>query len=72
MTSSDRAVMQTALLRALDASAQAQQPHARPEDVYHALGVMAKEESIPEIRLSIRRMADALHLWNTRRAGPLF
>lgn len=72
LTSSDRAVMQTALLRALDASAQAQQPHARPEDVYHALLVMAKEESIPEIRLSIRRMADALHLWTQGVRGHFF
>ncbi|CDI04782.1 hypothetical protein BN873_p70020 [Candidatus Competibacter denitrificans Run_A_D11] len=72
LTSSDRAVMQTALLRALEASAQAEQPHARPENVYRALLGMANEESIPEIRLSIRRMADALHLWTQGLRGHFF
>ena len=72
LTRSDRAALQEGLIRALEASEQAGQPHARPIDVYRALKQMAEEESIPEIRLSIRRMADALQLWTAGPRGHFF
>lgn len=72
LTSSDRAAMQEGLIRALEASARAGQPHARPEDVSQALRAMAEEETLPEIRLSIRRMADALALWTQGVRGHFF
>lgn len=72
LTVSDRAVIQDALIRALEYSAQAGHPHARPEDVAQVLQVMAKEESIPEIRVVIRRMADAMGLWTQGSRGHFF
>ncbi|MCB1720049.1 MAG: hypothetical protein KDK05_33430, partial [Candidatus Competibacteraceae bacterium] len=63
LTSSDRAAMQDALIAALSAAEAAGNPHARPEDVYRALLAMSEKEIIPEIRLSLRRMADSLKLW---------
>ncbi|MCB1776123.1 MAG: conjugative transfer ATPase [Candidatus Competibacteraceae bacterium] len=72
LTVSDRAVIQDALIRALEHSAQAGHPHARPEDVAQVLQIMAKEESIPEIRVVVRRMADAMGLWTKGTRGHFF
>ncbi|HRW66652.1 MAG TPA: conjugative transfer ATPase [Candidatus Competibacter sp.] len=72
LTRSDRAALQTGLLRALENSRAADRPHARPTDVYRALKAMAEEEPIPEIRLSIRRMADALQMWTAGPRGHFF
>lgn len=72
LTTSERAAMQTALIHALEESESTGQPHARPEDVMRALHGMAKQESIPEIRLAIRRMADALSLWTQGLRGHFF
>ena len=72
LTVSDRAAIQKALIRALEASEAAHQPHARPQDVYHALMALAHEETLPEIRLSLRRMADALELWTQGPRGHFF
>ncbi len=72
LTSSDRAALQAGLIRGLEDSARAGAPHARPEDVRRALRAMAEEETIPEIRLSIRRMADALTLWTQGLRGHFF
>jgi conjugative transfer ATPase len=72
LTHADRAVMQSALIQALEASEAAGQPHARPEDVHRVLRAMAKTESIPEIRLRIRNMADALSLWTQGLRGYFF
>ena len=72
LTPSDRAALQAGLIRGLDASARAGAPHARPEDVRAALRAMAEEEPIPEIRLAIRRLADALALWTQGLRGHFF
>jgi conjugative transfer ATPase len=72
LTVSDRAAIQKALIRALEASEAAGQPHARPQEVFQALRLMADAEPIPEIRLSIRRMADALELWTQGPRGHFF
>ena len=72
LTVSDRAALQKALLRALEASEAAGQPHARPQEVGQALLALAREETLPEIRLSLRRMADALELWTQGPRGHFF
>lgn len=72
LTTSDRATIQSALLRALEASEAAGQPHARPQDVREALLALAEAETIPEIRLSIRHMADAMVLWTQGLRGHFF
>ncbi|MBK8185643.1 MAG: conjugative transfer ATPase [Candidatus Competibacteraceae bacterium] len=72
LTVSDRAAIQKALINALEASELAGQPHARPWDVYQALRQMANDEQIPEIRLSMRRMADAIELWTQGPRGHFF
>ena len=72
LTTSERAAMQAALIQALEDSERAGQPHARPEDVMRALRTMAEQEAIPEIRLAIRRMADALSLWSQGLRGHFF
>lgn len=72
LSSSERAVMQDALLAALYESERRGQPHARPEDVCRELHRAAREESIPAIQLSIRRMADALRLWTDGLRGQFF
>jgi conjugative transfer ATPase len=72
LTTSDRAAIQTGLLRGLEASAQAGDPHARPLDVRNALLLMAEDEKIPEIRLHLRALADALALWTQGLRGQLF
>ena len=72
LTSSDRAAMQDALIAALSAAEAAGNPHARPEDVYRALLAMSEKEIIPEIRLSLRRMADSLKLWTDGLRGQFF
>ncbi|HOW78905.1 MAG TPA: conjugative transfer ATPase [Verrucomicrobiota bacterium] len=72
LTTSDRAGMQTALIRALEASERAGEPHARPADVARELRALAEAETVPEIRLSLRRMADALTLWTQGLRGHFF
>ena len=72
LTTASRTVIQQALIRALEHSEQAGHPHARPEDVAQVLHVMAKEESIPEIRLVIRNMASAMELWVEGLRGHFF
>ena len=72
LTVSDRAALQKALIRALEASEAAGQPHARPQEVGQALLALAREETLPEIRLSLRRMADALALWTQGPRGHFF
>ncbi|MBK8168628.1 MAG: conjugative transfer ATPase [bacterium] len=72
LTTSDRAAMQAALIRALEASEAAGAAHARPADVAEALLRMAEREAIPEIRLRVRQMADALSLWTQGLRGHFF
>ncbi|MFZ1827650.1 MAG: conjugative transfer ATPase [Candidatus Competibacteraceae bacterium] len=72
LTHSDRAIIQSALIQALEDSEAAGLPHALPEDVYRVLQVMAQTETIPEIRLRIRNMADAMHLWTQGLRGYFF
>lgn len=72
LTTSDRAAIQTALLCALEASERAGHPHARPLEVREALLTMATQEPLPEIRLRLRAMADAISLWTQGLRGQLF
>ncbi|MCB1713524.1 MAG: conjugative transfer ATPase [Candidatus Competibacteraceae bacterium] len=72
LTSSDRSAMQDALIAALETSEQAGQAHARPQDVYQALLRMSEAECIPDIQVSIRRMADSLKLWTDGLRGQFF
>ena len=72
LSTSDRAAIQTALIQALEDSARAGQPHARPEDVMRVMRAMAEQETLPEIRLRIRHMADALSLWTQGLRGHFF
>ncbi len=72
LTSSDRAAMQEALIRALEACEQDGRPHARPEDVCAQLLTMAEAEPIPAIQLTIRHQADALKLWTKGLRGHFF
>lgn len=72
LTSSDRAVLQDALIRALEACTRDGRPHARPEDVRAQLLQMAEAEPIAAIQLSIRHMADALQLWTRGLRGHFF
>ena len=46
LSTSDRAAIQTALIQALEDSARAGQPHARPEDVMRVMRVMAEQETL--------------------------
>lgn len=72
LDTSDRAAIQAALIRALEASEAAGHPHARPQDVRAALLAMAETETIPEIRLRLRQMADAMILWTEGLRGHYF
>lgn len=72
LSSSERSVMQDALIEALYTSEREGQPHARPEDVYRALLAASERETLPAIQLSTRRMADALKLWTDGLRGHFF
>lgn len=72
LTSADRAGLQEALIRALEAGERAGRPHARPEDVRAQLLQMAEAEPIPVLQLTLRQRADALKLWTQGLRGHFF
>ena len=72
LTSSDRALLQSALIRALEQSEAAGLPHARPQDVRDALLAMVADETMPEIQLALRQLADSLRLWTEGLRGQFF
>lgn len=72
LTSPERMAIQDALIRALETSEEQGKPHAIPSDVVDALHHAYVHEELDVIKLSLRKMHDAMKLWTKGPRGRFF
>ncbi len=72
LTQADMAFLQDALIKALRASQEKGDPHARPQDIYEAMMALAEKEKLESLALRYREFASATKFWTEGPRGRLF